>query len=86
MSDSKAADEAVVLRYRAWTDAFFIGVPARDLTDGDLALIAKSGRFGKTKPTVLKRLAASGLYSEPKAPPTDAARKSAATAADREAN
>ena len=85
MADSQAVDEAVALRYRANGDAYFIGVPARDLTDTDLALIAMSGRFGKTKPTVLKRLVETGLYAEPSAS-TDAARKSAAPAADREAN
>lgn len=85
MSDSEAARGAVVLRYRAYTESYFMGVPARDLTDDDLAAVAKSGRFGKTKPTVLKRLVESGLYAEPSAS-TDAARKSAAPAADREAN
>ena len=83
MSDSQAAEEAVVLRYAAKDDAYFMGVPARDLTDGDLARVAKSGRFGKTKPTVMKRLAESGMYDEPS---PEAARKSAAPAADREAN
>ena len=85
MSDSQAAQEAVVLRYRADGDAYLMGVPARDLTEDDLPRIVKSGRFGKTKPTVIKRLAETGLYAEPSAP-TDAARKSAAPAADREAN
>ena len=83
MSDSQAAQEAVVLRYAAKDDAYFMGVPARDLTDDDLPRIVASGRFGKTKPTVIKRLAESGMYDEPS---TEAARKSAASAADREAN
>ena len=79
MSESQAAQEAVVLRYAAKDDAYFMGVPARDLTDSDLPRIATSGRFGKTRPTVIKRLVETGLY-------TEAARKSAAPAADREAN
>lgn len=79
MSEADAAPEAVVLRYRAYTDSYFMGVPARDLTEDDLERVVASGRFGKTKPTALKRLVESGLY-------TAAARKSAATAADREAN
>lgn len=82
MSDSEAAEQAVVLRYAAKDDAYFMGVPARDLTDDDLPRIVRSGRFGKTKPTVIKRLVESGMYDEP----TEAARKSAAPAADREAN
>ena len=85
MSESQAAPEAVVLRYAAKDDAYFMGVPARDLTDDDLERVVASGRFGKTKPTALKRLVESGLYAEPSAP-TAAARKSAAPAADREAN
>ena len=82
MSDSQAAEEAVVLRYAAKDDASFMGVPARDLTDDDVASVVKSGRFGKTKPTVIKNLVKSGKYDES----TEAARKSAAPAADREAN
>lgn len=62
MSDSQAADEAVVLRYTASGD-FLMGVPARDLTSDDLKS-PELGRFGKTKPTVIKRLVDSGLYTE----------------------
>lgn len=80
MPDPQAAEEAVVLRYAAKDDAYFMGVPARDLTDDDLSMVASSGRFGKTKPTVIKRLAGTGMYDEPS---TEAARKSAT--ADREA-
>ena len=71
MSDSQAAEEAVVLRYTAKDDAYFMGVPARDLTSADVDAL-RSERWGKTKPTVIKRLAESGLYteaaSEPAAP------------------
>lgn len=71
MSESQAAEEAVVLRYAAKDDAFLMGVPARDLTSDDLKS-PELDRFGKTKPTVIKRLVESGLYteaaSEPAAP------------------
>lgn len=63
MSDSKAAEEAVVLRYTAKDDAYFMGVPARDLTSADVNAL-RSERWGKTKPTVIKRLAESSLYTE----------------------
>lgn len=63
MSDSQAAEEAVVLRYTAKDDAYFMGVPARDLTDSDVDAL-RSERWGKTKPTVVKRLAESHLYTE----------------------
>jgi indole-3-glycerol phosphate synthase len=63
VSDSQAADEAVVLRYAAKDDAYLIGVPARDLTTDDLGS-PELERFGKTKPTVIKRLVESGLYTE----------------------
>jgi indole-3-glycerol phosphate synthase len=69
VSDSQAAEEAVVLRYRG--DDFLMGVPARDLTGADVDSL-RSDRLGKTKPTVIKRLVESGLYteaaSEPAAP------------------
>ena len=63
MADSQAADEAVVLRYRAKGD-YFLGVPARDLTNDDLGRVAGSGRWGKTRPTVIKRLVETSLYTE----------------------
>lgn len=61
MSESQAAEEAVVLRYRG--DEFLMGVPARDLTDADLKS-PELDRLGKTRPTVIKRLVESGLYTE----------------------
>lgn len=63
MADSEAAEEAVVLRYTA-KDDYFIGVPARDLTADDLSRVAGSGRWGKTRPTVIKRLTETSLYTE----------------------
>lgn len=63
MSESQAAQEAVVLRYAAKDDAYFMGVPARDLTSADIDAL-RSERWGKTRPTVIKRLAESGLYTE----------------------
>lgn len=63
MPDSQAADEAVVLRYSAKDDAYIVGVPARDLTAADLRS-PELERFGKTRPTVVKRLVESGLYTE----------------------
>jgi len=63
VSDSQAADEAVVLRYAAKDDAYLMGVPARDLTSADLEGL-RSERLGKTKPTVVKRLVDTGLYTE----------------------
>jgi len=63
VSESEAAAQAVVLRYRAKNDAYLMGVPARDLTDEDVAGLV-GGRLGTTKPTVVKGLVASGLYTE----------------------
>jgi hypothetical protein len=63
VSDTQAADEAVVLRYTAKDDAYYIGVPARDLTADDVDAL-RSERWGKTRPTVIKRLAESHLYTE----------------------
>lgn len=63
MSDSEAADEAVVLRYAAKGD-HFIGIPARDLTSDDLKRVTRSGRWGKTRPTAIKRLTETSLYTE----------------------
>lgn len=63
MADSQAAEEAVVLRYTAKDDAYFMGVPARDLTSADVDNL-RSERWGKTKPTVIKRLTESGHYTE----------------------
>lgn len=62
MSDAPA-DEAVVLRYAAADGAFLMGVPARDLTVADLRS-PELERFGATRPTVVKRLVESGLYTE----------------------
>ena len=62
MSDSQAADEAV-LSYTAKDGRFLMGVPARDLTASDLKS-PELERFGKTRPTVVKRLVESGLYTE----------------------
>ena len=65
MSDSEAADEAVVLRYTAKGDRFIPGVPARDLTSRDVTRLARSnGRLGKTRPTVMKRLVEAGQYDQ----------------------
>lgn len=88
MSDSQAAEEAVVLRYTAKDDAYFMGVPARDLTDDDVALVVLSGQFGKTKPTVIKRLAESAMYAEPSKPKTTEAASEPAVPdkADKEAS
>ena len=61
MSDSQAADEAV-LSY-AGRGKHFLGVPARNLTSADVNRLV-GGRWGKTRPTVLKRLVESGLYTE----------------------
>ena len=63
MSESQAAQEAVVLRYAAKDDAYIMGVPARDLTSADVDGL-RSERWGKTKPTVIKRLTETGLYTE----------------------
>ena len=63
MSDSQTAEEAVVLRHRANNDDFLFGVPARDLTADDLKS-PEMERFGKTKPTRIKALVQSGLYTE----------------------
>ena len=62
MSDSKAADEAV-LSYAGKNGAHLLGVPARDLTSADVSRLT-GGRLGKTRPTVVKRLVESGLYTE----------------------
>lgn len=62
MSDSQAADEAV-LSYAGKNGEHFLGVPARDLTNADLDRI-RGSRWGKTRPTVVKRLVESGVYTE----------------------
>ena len=62
MSDSEAADEAVVLRYTAKGDRYIPGVPARDLNSRDITRLSHSGRLGKTRPTVIKRLVEAGQY------------------------
>lgn len=67
MPDAKPAVEPeVVLHYtgnhREGTP-YFLGVPARDLTDDDVAGLTGE-RWGKTRPTVIKRLTESSLYTE----------------------
>ena len=46
---------------------YVMGVPARDLTDDDLAQLA-GGRFGADAAAVRKNLAATGIYAEASKP------------------
>lgn len=57
MSRKRATQDNVVLRWRG-LDAYLLGVPARDLTEDDLAEVERRGEYSAAE------LVASGLYDD----------------------
>ena len=73
----------IVLRYTGDEEGvpFVMGVPARNLSDDDLASLV-GGRFGSDRGAVKRSLVKSGLYSEVR--PSSAASSAADSKADKE--